>query len=348
MKRLYLLLLIFPFLSSCERAFFEEEIEEDDPFEAFDYLWQQADLRYSYFEVKNIDWNSVRSTYRSQLYGGMSQDSLFNVMGSLLRSLKDDHTNLKSSFNVAYYGVRYNGPDNYDARIVEDNYIGRQYFISGPFVHNWIANGQIGYVRLPAFTGTIDKINLDYVFGKYQSAKGLILDLRENGGGVVNDMYELLGRLIDQRTVVFYSRIRNGKDHNDFSDLERGIAEPADGPRFTNKPVMVLVDRGTYSAGSFFSLSTKSLINVKLVGDTTGGGLGLPNGGHLPNGWFYRFSVTQAYTNEQASRIKAGLISEVNKENYEKGVPPDYRVLLDRTDLTKDEVIDFAIDQILN
>lgn len=348
MKRILLCLFLIPLFSSCERLFFEEELSEDNPFESYDYLWEQVDRNYSYFEVKNIDWNKVKSRYRSELYGGMSEDSLFRVMGKMLTVLKDDHANLKSSFNLAFYGVRYDGPDNYDQRIVIDNYIGRNHFVSGPFAHNWIASNQIGYIRFSAFSGEVNQANLDYVFGKYRNASGLILDLRENGGGAISDMYAILGRLIDQKTVVYYSRIRNGKDHTDFSDLEPGMVEPGAGPRFTNKPVMVLIDRGTYSAGSFTSLACKSLLNIKLVGDTTGGGLGLPNGGHLPNGWFYRFSVTQALTNDQAARLNAGQEAQINAENYEQGVPPDYRVILNRSDVSKDEVIDFAIQQILN
>lgn len=335
-------------LSSCESLIFEEEYETDDPFVTFDYLWEQADRHYSYFKEKNIDWKEQRSIHRAKIRPGMSDVELFHVLGDLLRSLRDDHTNLRSSFNVAFYGVRYDGPDNYDERIVEDHYIGRDYYVSGPFIHNWIENDQIGYIRLASFNGTVDNINLDFVFGRYQSARGLIIDLRENGGGVINDMHALLGRFVEQRTVVYYSRIRNGEQHDDFSELVAAVVEPAEGPRFSSKPILVLVDRGTYSAGSFTSLAIKSLPNLKLVGDTTGGGLGLPNGGYLPNGWFYRFSTTQAFTNSQAAKIRAGLEEEVSQENYENGVPPDFRVLLDRTDITKDEVIDFAVWKILN
>ena len=42
-----------------------------------------------------------------------------------------------------------------------------------------------------------------------------------------------------------------------------------------------------------FALSTTAYDNMFCVGDTTGGGLGMPNGGELPNGWRYRFSVTR-------------------------------------------------------
>lgn len=348
MKKFLVFFLFSLSITSCERAFFDEEYDEEDPFVSFDYLWEQVDRHYSYFEVKNINWVAMKDKYRSQLSQGMPKEQLFSVMGSMLTELRDDHANLESSFNVAFFGVKFEGNDNYDRRIVEDNYIGRDYQVSGPFIHDFIANGEIGYIRLSAFTGTVDKVNLDYVFGRYQGAKGLIIDLRENGGGSIRDVFAIVGRLINQNTLVYKSRIRNGKGHDDFSDFEDAIAAVADGPRFANKPAMVLVDRGTYSAGSFTSLAIKALPNVVLMGDTTGGGLGLPNGGYLPNGWFYRFSITQAVTVDQANRYEAGQRAQVNAENYENGVPPDIVVSLDRTDITKDEIIDRAVLEILN
>lgn len=344
----YLIALFCLQLLACEKAFLEEEYDESDPFESFDYLVGEVDRHYSFFGVKQIDWNAISQKHRAGIYPGISQDSLFNLMGSLLKSLKDDHANLRSSFNVAAYRVPLDASDNFDFRIVQDNYIGRDFYVSGPFIHEFIAAGEIGYIRLGSFTGTANAVNLDFVFSRYRNTKGLILDLRENGGGSIQDVFDLLSKFINNKTVVFKSRIRNGPGHEDFSALEDASVEAAGQPRYTNRPVMVLIDRGSYSASSFFALATKTLPNVTLVGDTSGGGLGLPNGGHLPNGWFYRFSVTQALSLDQAARLEAGQMDQVNAENYENGVPPDILVGLDRSDVSKDEIIDRAIQEILN
>ncbi|PIB35482.1 hypothetical protein BFP72_08795 [Reichenbachiella sp. 5M10] len=337
-------------MSSCEKIFFEDIKSESEPYENFNYLWEQADLKYSYFEVKNIDWDDSYTRHEAMLYPEMSEDSLFSVLGSMISELRDDHTNLLSAVNYSYYGVRYHYADNFDFRIVEDNYLNDRWIKSGPFIHNFIADGKVGYIRFSSFTGTVDDVNLDYIINKYSvdEVEGLVFDIRENGGGAVTDVFNILARFIDDETVVYKSRIRNGKNHSDFSDLEEAIAEPADGPRYTNKPVIFLCDRGTYSAGSFTSLSTKAIPNITLMGDTTGGGLGLPNGGQLPNGWDYRFSVTQAMSVAQADSLEAGFEDIINQENFERGVPPDVVVSFDWSDLTKDEILDAAIDRILN
>lgn len=78
----------------------------------------------------------------------------------------------------------------------------------------------------------------------------------------------------------------------------------------------------------------KALPKVVLVGDTTGGGLGIPNGGQLPNGWLYRFSVTQTLTLSKSP-------------DFENGVPPEIRVLFDWITLKKDEILERVIIELL-
>ena len=318
---------------SCEKVLFDKDMASTSPNDNFEYLWNECDRKYSYFDLKNINWDSVKLEYSNRLYDGMSDDSLFKVLGGMLVELRDGHTNLESNFNYSFFGIQNLGQDNFDWRIVKDNYLPKHYYISGPFAHDFLEDGRIGYVRFPSFTGTVDYTNLDFILDRYKDTKGLILDLRENGGGAVSDVFNLLSRFVEEKTLVNYSRIKSGPGHNDFSDAEPVYVEPYDGIRYKNK-VAVLVDRGTYSAGSFTSLAIHALPNMVLIGDTTGGGLGLPNGGQLPNGWTYRFSITQALTLDKSP-------------DYEDGVPPEIPVLFDWNDLTKDEVIDRAILELL-
>ena len=330
MKKYKLILLtIVPFLVSCETAFFEEDLATTDPNANFEYLWNECNEKYSYFELKNIDWDAIKTEYSAMLYEDMTQDSLFNVLGGMLTELRDDHTNLISNFNVSFFGTEYLGQDNFYGRLIEDNYLNRSAYYSGPFAHNFLDNGEIGYVRFASFPGTVDDTNLDFILERYKDTKGLILDLRENGGGAVSDIFAILGRFVEEKTLTHYSRIKNGPGRDDFSEAEPVYVSPSTSIRYTN-PVIMLIDRGTYSAGSFTALATKALPNITLMGDTTGGGLGLPNGGQLPNGWTYRFSITQALTLDK-------------RPDFEDGVPPDIEVLFDFNDLTRDEVLDRAI-----
>ena len=160
----------------------------------------------------------------------------------------------------------------------------------------------------------------------------MILDLRENGGGAVSDVYTILRRFVQEETIVARSRIKSGPGKNEFTPLEDAVVIPTSGVRYDGK-VIVLVDRSTFSAGSFFALATKEVPNLILMGDITGGGLGAPNGGELPNGWEYRFSITQTL--------------DLAGNNFENGVPPDIEAFIDFDDRTKDEVIERALLELL-
>ncbi len=333
MKKTAIIIFIVFTLFSCEKIIFEKNAASTDPITNFNYLWNECNEKYSYFQVKNINWDFIRAKYSVSIYDGMSDDSLFNVLGAMLRELEDDHSNLISDFNISFFGTSNLGQDNFDWRIIKDNYLPPNYYVSGPFRHDFIADGKIGYIRYNSFTGTIDPTNIDFMLERYKHTDGLILDLRENGGGAVVDIFSLLSRFVNSKTLVYYSKIKNGPHHNDFSEPEPVYVYPYNGTRYLNK-VTVLVDRGTYSAGSLVALATKEIPNMVLIGDDTGGGLGLPNGGQLPNAWTYRFSVTQTLT--------TSLIP-----HYEYGVPPDIYTLFNWTDLTKDEIIEVAIDEIL-
>ena len=61
------------------------------------------------------------------------------------------------------------------------------------------------------------------------------------------------------------------------------------------------------------------LPNVTLLGDTTGGGGGLPFSGELPNGWTVRFSSAPSY--------------DASMQQIEGGVAPDVRLDMDEADI---------------
>lgn len=332
MRKIILLIPMLFFLSSCEKLFFDKEISSNSAQVNFDYLWERCNESYSFFEYKNIDWQNIKTKYQSKIHDDMSQDSLFRVLASMLLELRDGHANLYSNLNVSFYPFSKKGPDNFEWRVITDNYLSDNYYITGPFRHDFVANNEIGYIRLPSFTGTINDTQLDFMLNRYSNTKGIILDIRENGGGVGSDIFKILSRFIISKTLVYYSRYKNGPNPNEFSEFIPAYIEPSDKKRYNNK-VVLLIDRGTYSAGSFTALAARAIDNFVLIGDTTGGGLGIPNGGQLPNGWFYRFSVSQAV--------------DLNYVNYEDGVPPNIVSYFDWNNLSKDEVLDRAIEEIL-
>jgi hypothetical protein len=340
MKKINIILLVcftaFAF-TSCEKAFMKPD-EIDDPVNVFEYLWKRVDQLYTYFDVKGVDWDSVHTVYRPMVYEGMSDDSLFSVCAAMLNTLRDGHTNLFSDFDImrsdtiSYWMSEYN---YFDENVVLQNYLTLIYHQTGSIKHNAIRDGKVAYLRYPSFSSTLTVEDLKYVTERYKDCDGLILDLRQNGGGSVSYMYRLLSIFDCHEQPLFTTQRKAGPDRNDFTAPETSYA-PASSclEEPYTKPVAVLIDRGSYSATSHFAICTQAFDNVKTFGDYSGGGLGLPNGGMLPNGWTYRFSCSRSIA--------------LDGGNYENGVPPDVRVLLDPASVAqgKDNIIETAADWI--
>lgn len=328
-------ILIAPLLifSGCEKAF-EEKEEGSTPRETFDYLWTKCNEGYSFFEYKGIDWNKVYNEFSPKITNDMDDIQLFNELFAMLNKLEDGHVNLIAPFNLSRYEFDQKGQDNYDKRFIRDNYLGSDYYITGPFIHDGIANNHVGYLRYETFTRQISNYDIDLVLARFRQTKGMVIDIRENGGGAIKNVFKLINRLTKTKTLMYNSYIKTGAGPNDFSDAQPAYAEP-EGSIGYNGKIVLLTDRGSYSASSFLTLGMRELPNVIVIGDTTGGGLGAPGGGQLPNGWTYRFSVTKTLS--------------PSGENYENGVPPDITVNWSKADRDrgKDSIIERAIIEIL-
>lgn len=321
MKNILIFSVFFLSLStvSCEELILSDEPGED-PIENFDYLWRVAQEKYAFFDYKSIDWDEVYREYRPQVNSNTGLIELFDILFAMLGELRDGHVNLISPFNIARFDIDLLGPENIDFRLIRENYLSENYYITGPFQHDFLEGDKVAYVRYSSFSNNVRNFDLDFLFLRYEKTNGMIIDLRQNGGGSLSNVFRILNRFVSEKTLVYNSFIKNGPGPEDFSAAQPAYLEPAeteDGEerlRYLDKPVIVLVDRGTYSAASFFALACLQLDNFTLLGDTTGGGLGIPNGGQLPNGWTYRFSISRTLTPD-------GL-------NFEGGVPVKEKVIL--------------------
>jgi hypothetical protein len=334
----FLFIIACLFFTSCEKVFLGKNID-NTPSNNFKYLWQKVEMGYSFFDVKEVHWDSVFHIYSLQITDDMTDEALFDVLANMLNELKDGHVNLYSPFKTSRYDISMLGPVNINFRNVKEFYLQEDYTISGALHHGFLENQQIGYIRYASFAGNLSNQSLQYVFNRYKNTQGLILDIRQNGGGAVSNVFKLLSCFVKDKTPIYTSSIKSGyKGQNDtsFSAPETVYALPSSSNIYYAQPLVVLIDRGSYSASSFFSVACKALPHVTLVGDTTGGGLGLPNGGQLPNGWTYRFSITRTMS--------------MCGNNWENGIPPDIFIRLqdNHSSTGIDDVIDKAIEYILN
>jgi C-terminal processing protease CtpA/Prc len=162
---------------------------------------------------------------------------------------------------------------------------------------------------------------------------GLIIDVRNNGGGSVSNAFTIANRFADEKKKVADWFYKTGPSHDDFSQAEEKFIEFAGDEDYRfDKPIVVLINRSSYSSANFFASMMSFLPNVTLIGDQTGGGGGLPINNELPNGWRYRFSATRTL--------------DANGNNIEFGVKPNIMIELDSTRLAEGE--DNMIEEAIN
>lgn len=336
-----LLLICANMLCGCEKAMMMEDMAPTAT-NTFDYLWSVVDRQYSMFDVKDVDWQAVYDTTRSKVYDGMAYDSLYAICSSMLSLLNDGHVNLYTSYDVSradslYY--RFYTEEGIDMNTVVLNYLGINYHSTGGVAHSGLCNGRVIYMYYGSFSSSVSLGQLRHIIESYPEAEGLILDLRGNGGGSLSNVDRLLHILPSHGQKLYSSQIKSGPAHDDFGPWEDTFApdlDEEDAPFPFTKPVLVLIDKGCYSATSVFAISMQAYENVRLMGDSTSGGLGLPTMGGLPNGWLYRFPVTHTRA--------------LDGRNYENGVSPDIYLPFDRQAALSqhcDNIIDSACSLIL-
>ncbi|MFI3240340.1 MAG: S41 family peptidase [Bacteroidales bacterium] len=264
---------------------------DNDVYGNFEALWTILDERYCFFEYKDIDWDEVHDEYYAKLFPTMTSEELFNLCSEMLEELQDGHTNLSSAWETSYYYFWADYPQNYDERVIQENYFNYDYRQVNGMMYG-ILDNNMGYIYYGDFSVTVGEGNLDYVLAYLAGCDGLIIDVRDNGGGMLTNVETFVSRFISETIYAGALSHKTGPGHNDFSDPYDFYYDPAEQGRIKfNKPVVLLTNRSSYSATNNFVAIMKSLDNVRVVGDTTGGGSGMPFTSEIPNGWSVRFSA---------------------------------------------------------
>lgn len=320
-----LIIIVLPFiLTSC----FAEEKYKDTQTGNFEALWEIMDEHYCFFDYKNIDWDSIHTVYAARISESMSDEALFSVLGEMLGELKDGHVNLSAAHDLArYWSWKEDYPENFDEKI-QKNYLGTDYQIVGGIDYK-ILDDNIGYIYYGSFEDDFGDSNLDQIISKMSICKGIIIDIRNNGGGYLTNTEKLADRFFNTKTLVGYIRHKTGTGHDDFSDPYPMYIEPSNRINFLEKPVVVLTNRSCFSAANDFVNAMRYSVNTTIVGDSTGGGSALPFSSELPNGWLVRFSSSPT--------------TDAEDKQIEFGIAPNIKI--DMTDEDMDNGLDTIIEE---
>ncbi|MCH5235279.1 MAG: S41 family peptidase [Muribaculaceae bacterium] len=334
MKKFYLIISLVIFslsFSSCH----DEPDYDNTLLGNFDALADIIDQHYCFLSDKNINWNEVVEKYRALIEPETTVLELFFICAQMLDELEDGHVNLSSRFSASYYRNWWSDyPQDFNLRTIEEYYLDFNWLTTSGIMYRQIQN-EIAYIYYPSFSNTISETSLDYILALMINSRGLIIDIRDNGGGALTNINTLVGRFIDEPFVGGYLMHKTGPGHDDFSEPYPMEYKPAAEGRIKwNGDIVVLTNRSCFSAANNFVSVMKELPNVRIVGAKTGGGGGMPFTSELPIGWSIRFSACP--------------ILDAKGNVIENGIDPSpgCEVHAPEEELAegKDAILDFAID----
>lgn len=277
------------------------------PVALFDQVWSDLDRHYSLFGVKQINWDSLRAAYRPLALAKKSEEEVSGVIANMLSRLHDDHVVFRGTrVGTSLRGIGF-------APTTTSPYVGFQGDFGGGLSFG-SAGGSIGYIYIPTFDGKGWLSQVDSALTALGSVSAIIIDVRNNDGGFLENATAVAGRFAAQTTTVAYVRYRNGPAHTDFTGPIAQQVVPAGSRRFMGT-VYLLTSRNTISAAELFVLSMRALGHTTVVGDTTAGETGSPFSRELQNGWTYQFPESIEFTLDGKAFEDIGLPPDVPVRN---------------------------------
>ncbi len=212
-------------------------------------------------------------------------------------------------------------PEPFDVEIIRDK-------IDLPSVESEILDDNIAYVRLFSFgADTASDLSRALRDLLRDDPKGLILDLRGNGGGFLNSSVDVASEFLSDGVVLIER----------FGDGEETIYQVRSGGRATDIELVVLVNGGTASASEIVAGAIQDHGRGLLVGETTFGKGSVQNWVELADSkGAVRVTIARWYTPED--RLIHGI-----------GLSPDIEVLIPESGLEEgeDPQLDEAIKLLL-
>ena len=304
----------------------------------FDAFWQIFDKHYAHFENRQVNWQQQYQLFRPKITPSTTDDELLAILNQMVAPLKDGHVVISPTGDLpasAKYSPFY---QEFPSKKLQAQFhqvsldnLRKQGF--GPFtkfnsepyqIGGYCRSKDIGYLQLNGFGGmplaTFSQ-QLDDMVRSFADVKGLIIDIRINGGGSPAYLWALVGRLIQVKQLVAFARGRISKPKHEYSPWGAYYVSPQ-GEKQLIKPTVLLTSGATISAGDHCALYLKELPYVKSIGENSNGIFSPMLGKKLPNGWEISLSDAQIVSSKRIS--------------YEgKGVPVDFEVVHRHSDLAR-------------
>lgn len=176
-------------------------------------------------------------------------------------------------------------------------------------VEGKVLNNQIGYIEFSSFDeGTAKDFKAKYEELQKQGIQALIIDLRNNGGGIVDEALEIADYIADKDSILLYEVDKNNKE-----EIKKSENDP-----IINMPIVILTNENTASSSEILAGALKDLGKAKICGNKTYGKGVIQQVLTLPDGSGLKITSEKYLTPNK---------TEINKI----GIEPDEKVELPDT-----------------
>ncbi len=129
-------------------------------------------------------------------------------------------------------------------------------------VEGEVLENNIGYIEFSSFDeNTAEGFKSKFEELKNQGIQSLIIDLRNNGGGIVDEALEIAGYIADKDSVLLYEVNKDNEE-----EVKKSENEP-----IINMPIVILTNENTASSSEILAGALKDLGKAKIVGTKTYG-----------------------------------------------------------------------------
>ncbi len=330
MKQIAAIILASVLLTSCEERLLGPE-PADTPQTNFEILWKTFDEKYALFSAKNINWDSLHTFYGAMVTPSTTDDQLWNICTELLSNLDDGHVvlinrDVSKVFSAGKVGQR--RMDDFSLDLIKQRFLDSCVVAGqGRITYGKIKNNNIGYIHVSSFTGTNSGNGVDWAYAvdsavaKLYGCDGMIVDVRNNGGGlrVTGDI--IVSAFIDREITYFYQRLKTGRGHDDFGPVRAITISPRPNTPTYTKKITFLTNRFSASGSEYAAQIFKNLSYSTQIGDTTYGVQGeITADAEMPNGWVFWFPCTLTTTPDGVCHEGIGIVPDMLVENSKSDI----------------------------
>ena len=185
-------------------------------------------------------------------------------------------------------------------------------------INSRMLENNIAYIQIKDFDGgTAEEFKENYENLKSQGAKSLIIDIRNNGGGVVDEAIDILEMICDKDSTLLIEKDKDGNE-----DITKSKEDPT-----IDIPIVVLTNGNSASASEILAGALKDNKKATIIGEKTYGKGVIQTLYKLSDGSGLKITTAEYCTPSRTAINKIGIEPDI-----EVKLPDDIKELTDKND----------------